>query len=383
MKKKAKLYVYPFILFSFLTLSLNFLSLGGVQISIAFLFLLTIILLPNLSRKNILISGLIMIYVLFIGLTQIMYLDTIEFLKTLLLLLFAVLFFTSALSCNVSNIKKELLIRTLKVSSLLIVTFEVIQVIELTIFKSDNLLFALDNFSISTAESSERFQAVNLLWYIRPLSFYHEPSYLSSVLIIHSLCLHLLGNEKFTQILIFFGIILSISITGYLFYLIFLLYAFNLKYKLAFKVVLPILLILLTLYQYELILEIFRLDEILLKGSSAWARIMKPFLEIKYEIQTYYSIFGRALGNTRIVYDNSLFVLIAYFGLLTPLILLLPIHFIYKKYGLQKTVIFIIAFGNLLFLNGAILTPESMFLLIIIIICIRLNNQKAKNIKLA
>ena len=71
-----------------------------------------------------------------------------------------------------------------------------IQVFENILLGSSSTWFLLDSVSISTATDISRFQAMNLLSYMRPISFYHEPSYLGIVLLILLICANELKVKK-------------------------------------------------------------------------------------------------------------------------------------------------------------------------------------------
>ena len=89
-----------------------------------------------------------------------------------------------------------------------------------------------------------------------------------------------------------------------------------------------------------------------------------------------YTIFGRALGQMSKQLDNSFFLLFGYFGVFFPLLLYFIWHYI--RMALNKSsnqAVFIIFFVNILFLNGAIITPESQFMLFFLLVVL----QKVSN----
>lgn len=359
---------YIFVLTIF-TLSFSLFGKGGYQLSLASLFITYLVL--TSSKNTFLKTFIIAAYTIIIFLSQIFVSNGFEFMKSFFYFTFTTIIFFDSQKRKIFVTREEMK-KFVSIALVIIISFELLQVIEGVVFSSNKLMFIFDPISISTAEDSGRFEAVNFLGYIRPFSFYHEPSYLGSVLFILLIIEKNIANRKFLIILATVGIVLTFSMLNYLFLLLYLAQEVYKKNKFLFV---SIFLFLSIGWGYS-ILIFLRLNEIQLEGSSAWARLILPMLEIKREVIQNLAIFGRALGNTTRIFDNSFFLIIAYFGVLTP------VYFIYLiKYSSQiirkKEVIF--GIGNLLMLNGAIYTPESAFLLFILIISTRIAYEKTLN----
>jgi len=107
------------------------------------------------------------------------------------------------------------------------------------------------------------------------------------------------------------------------------------------------------------------LNEMFAPGTSGHERLVRPFeLTFSY-LQTL--PFGLALGQSSVLFNNSLFLLVLYMGVLFPLFIGFMLLFVYKN--LNDIVTFykgIIIFSALLFLNGAIFTLEGTFFIFII-----------------
>lgn len=348
--------------------SLSILGKGGYQLSPTLIILL-IFQLRQLNKISIVYTLPILAYTLIIALTQFAYIDLFEFQKSFIYLtLFFIVFFNSQ-QLNLHFGKSDLM-KVLKYSIILIVGFEFIQVLELLTLGTSNALFFLDDLSISTAENEGRFESVNFLGYTRPISFFHEPSYLGSTLLILLISYDLIEKKqkKIFSIIAIIGIILSLSATSYVFLI---LYFFVKKDSSSFSKSIKVISIIIALLFSAAVISFLRLDELLLVGSSGWNRIILPYLSLKSEIIEYYAYFGRTLGNTSIIYDNSFFLVLAYFGALTPVLLFYLIK--QSERRIIQTRSMLIGILTLLFLNGAIFTPESSFLLMILIICIKIN----------
>ncbi len=288
--------------------------------------------------------------------------DLVEFFKSFLLTVITIFIFSSSLKKPIYEIGSKNLLIIIKFSSLFIISFELFQVIEKLIFGSTNSWFYLDGFLISTATNSNRFQAANFLSFTRPISFYHEPSYLGIILLILLICGKQLRINLYFQLFIVFGIILSFSTTALVF-LIFYFFMFNIK-KIKLFFILSIITILLGLsfFDSETINNFIRLNEILNPGTSGNQRLIGPFDYLVNELFFNHHIFGIPLGQSNLVFNNSFYLLFLYFGFLTPVILLLLFYILFKKYGFDS-IFYLIALFSLLFLNGAIFTMEDAFIL--------------------
>lgn len=342
-----------------ISLSLSIIPNDIFQISAALIFLLYFIF-KNLPNYQVTIKvGIIGFYLILVFLFQIFFSDFIEFLKSFsLTILFFIIFFSIQ---KVIFFKSVELKNAIIVSVILIVGFEIIQLIEVLVLNSKTSYFLLDEYSISSAKDAGRFEAANFGGLLRPVSFFHEPSYLASVLFICLISLKNLNSKLLFRLMAIFGIILSLSALNYFFLLFYLVFSIKKKYYIAvFVIILPFF-----LYNVSYIFSFFRFSEIFIEGSSGWARLVKPFIEVSKELIENLAFMGRAIGNNKVVHDNSFFLIISYTGLLFPYFL----YFIYKSSRriLIRNKYIILGLINLIFLNGAIFTPESSLLVMILI----------------
>lgn len=346
-----------------LSLSLVFFKIGGYSVSVAFIFNLYFLVSKPLLRSHLYIYFFFLLFFLFNLIYQIWALDIVEFIKTCTLFSFAILTFLNYKRVSLKNWSEASLKNTVKFCVLITVGIALLQVSEFLFLNSTNYYKIFDGISISTAESADRFQAVNLLSFIRPISVYHEPSYYGSVLLLLFMCANALRMHFIWKFLTFFGIILSLSMTVYFFTILYIGYLLR-----DYKYILAILLIVgFVFFAGPELLITLRIDEIIREGTSGNQRVVAPIYSIIFEFSKVYTIFGRSLGQMEKQLDNSFFVLFGYFGVFFPLLL----YFIwcYIKISLKKStdqVVFIIFFLNVLFLNGAIITPESQFMLFLL-----------------
>ena len=364
---------YFFVTLSLITLSLSVIPNKFVQISLALIFIIYFIFKQGLSKNVILKTLIIAIYLILIFLSQFFISDFIEFFKSFsLTILFFIIFFSIQ---KVIFFKSVELKNAIIFSVILIIGFEITQLIEVLVFNSRTSYFLLDQYSISTATDAGRFESANFLGFLRPVSFFHEPSYLASVLFICLISLKNLNSKLLFRLITIFGIILSLSTLNYLFLLLYLIFSVKKKYHIpAFVIIFPFF-----VYYSSFFFSFFRFSEILQEGTSGWARLVKPFIEVSKEITENLTYFGRAIGNNKVVHDNSFFLIISYTGLLFPFFL----YFIYKssKKILIKNKYIILGFLNLIFLNGALFTPESSFLVMILISSFNLKINIKENYK--
>jgi len=343
-----------------LSLSLIIFKIGGFAVSVAFIFNLYFLVSKPLLRSHLYIYFFFLSFFLFNLVYQIWALDLVEFIKTFALFSFAILTFLNLKRIIIRNWSETSLQYTVKFCTLITVGFALLQVSEFLLLNTTNYYKIFDSISISTAESADRFQAVNLLSYIRPISVYHEPSYYGSVMLLLFMCSNALRMHIIWKFITFFGIVLSLSMTVYFFTILYIGYMLR-----DYKYIIAILLIVgYVFFTGSEILSLIRIDEISDEGTSGNERLVAPIYSIISEFTKVYTVFGRALGQTEKQLDNSFFVLFAYFGIFFPLLL----YFIWRyiKIALKKRssqLVFIIFFLNILFLNGAIITPESQFML--------------------
>lgn len=358
-----------------LSLSLVIFKIGGFAVSLAFLFNFYFLVSKPLLRSHIYIYFFFLSFFLFNLFYQIWALEIVEFIKTFALFSFAILTFLNIKRVSTTNWSETSLQYTVKFCALISVGFALLQVSEFLFLNTTNYYKIFDSISISTAESADRFQAVNLLSYIRPISVYHEPSYYGSVLLLLFMCSNALRMHIIWKFLTFFGIVLSLSMTVYFFTILYIVYMLrDYKYFIVISLIVGF-----VFFEGSEIFSILRIDEISNEGTSGNERIIAPIYSIIYEFTKVYTIFGRALGQTEKQLDNSFFVLFGYFGVFFPLLLYLIWRYI--KIALTKSsfqLVFMIFFLNILFLNGAIITPESQFMLFFLFLV--LHNVSSRDI---
>ena len=303
----------------------------------------------------------IIIYLLLIAILYIQNLDIIEYFKSFLLTSVMLLVFISSLfkSLYSDNFDLKKIISNIGV---FIVLFEIIQIFEFLILGTSSTWFIFDLISISTATDVGRFQAVNFLSFMRPISFYHEPSYLGIVLLVLLICGNELKVNKIYIMIYYLGIILSFSTTALVFLCLYIIIN-NFK---SIKNILFLLVVMILLFIYFLDAEtldnIFRFSEILNSGTSGNERLIGPFEYLIDQIINKHFYFGIPLGQSELVFNNSFYLLFLYFGFLTFPLLIIFFIFIIHKFK-SNSFKYIICFFSLLFLNGAIFTLESALLL--------------------
>ena len=295
---------------------------------------------------------LILVFFLFNYLINIGITDTEEFLKSYFQLLVSPILLL--ILYDQRNMIKDNLDLIINACVLVMTFFVFLQVGEQYIYGSTNSWFLFDDISISTAENAGRFEAVNLLNYIRPIGQFHEPSYLALVAFLFYVINDSRDNKsRFIEFLTLMTILLSISLTVWSF-----LFAYFLIVKLRLiRSVIAIILIFVLTSNLEF-LDFLRLSEIFEPGTSGWNRIMKPFDEYIYVINNF--PLGIPMGNTRFIFDNSFFLFACYFGVLSiPIFSIILILLFIEKIDVR---IFIYVMATM-FVNGAIITVESFMLI--------------------
>lgn len=347
----------------FISLSLGFFKLNNYPFSIAnFLVLFLFFQYLKFNKKNVLIVYFLLItYLIFMAVFFIQSLDLFEFIKSFLLTSIMLLVFISSL---VKPFKSTVLNLKLIIScvGVLIVFFECIQIGEYLILGTSNSWFLLDKFSISTATDIGRFQAVNLLTFIRPISFYHEPSYLGIVLLFFLICANEIRVNRFIIYILYFGILASFSTTALSFLILYIFISYFEKIKSALFLISFVFVLLFFFIDSETLDSIFRFSEILNSGTSGNERLIGPYDYLVKQIFVKNHFFGIPLGQSELVFNNSFYLFFLYFGLLTPFVLLFFIVYLFSLYKF-RSIKYLIAFFSLLFLNGAIFTLEATLLL--------------------
>ena len=272
------------------------------------------------------------------GIFQIKNLDIAEFIASFLnFILFGISFLV------VQNLIKQSIDTILSIISRITLVLALFQVVLYVVFNNDIGFFLFDRLSISTATKVGRFEAVNLLGYIRPVAQYHEPSFLALVAnLIFAHRLYFKNKFDFAAIAI---IILSLSIVGLVTLILTVWLRSNTMYKL-----LLLFLFCELVYLYP---DFLRLGEITRPGTSGHERIgvmLTTMIEVLNN-----SLVPIALGNWQTLPNNSLQVIIGYYSVLAiPVLFVLGYAVPLGLWG--------VLFG-ILFTNGAIFTFTGGFML--------------------
>lgn len=360
-------FFYSFFFFlSILTLSFYVFRFLKYSFSIAFFLICIIIFLSikYISLRSWILYLIILMHQFFVVLLFIFDIDFVEFIKSFLLVNISLLgiisskFFIPNIFCAI-NFKKIITIAVIA-----IISFEFIQILEYNLYGTSFSWFIFDKFSISTAEDVGRFEAVNFLNYMRPISFYHEPSYLGLVLFCTLVWSEIIKLSLIIKSLIIIGIVLTFSTTIYLFMILYYFPKFyNNKYaKLFFSF-----LILYFIFKYNFIIfDFFRFNEIVTEGTSGYARIGAPFFQVLDILFNQNNFLGIPFGQSPIMFDNSFFVIFSYYGILTPFFYFVLFGSVFNNIkGFNKLYNYFIIIGACLFVNGAFFTPETCFLIIL------------------
>ena len=232
--------------------------------------------------------------------------------------------------------------------------FVVTQILELMLLGTSESWFFLEQFSISTAQSVDRFQAPNMLSFYRPIGQYHEPSYLALVGFMFFVIddIHP-STDLLIKALSISIIILSLSATIWFFFVTYLI-VFKLRgiYMLLW---IPVGIVL--LFSLDL-LAVFRINEIFIVGSSGWFRIIRPLYELISVLQVY--PFGIPVGNNRFIFDNSIYLLMTYLGVLSlPVVLGVAVLAVTRRFN-NRILYFVLC---CMMVNGAIITVESFLMI--------------------
>ena len=252
----------------------------------------------------------------------------------------------------------------LVLSTLLIVGFEFFQLLEQFFLHSTASWFWLDGISISTANDIGRFEAVNFLGYYRPISFFHEPSYLGTVLFILFVYNDRKIHDRKLYLVLLLAIVLTLSATVLFFLATYMLLGLAERHK---KWLILILIggFAASIYSTINMLSFLRLTEITTVGTSGWVRLMLPMTETIETMKKAY--FGIPLGQASFIFDNSFFLIFSYFGILTPLLFFIWFLYVNKMMKTSlNTARYVVVLSLLLFLNGAIFTLESAFLSVLV-----------------
>lgn len=324
----------------------SLLALPGTGLPITLSWLLYIFIFVNyghLSHKSTAIFLGINIFVLFTAGINIFRTDLSEFFRSYASFVsFSLIIF---LLQGATPLAIKTVLRALNFVVICISAFTFLQVVTYQLSGDAWAWFVLDPISISTATDAGRFEAVNLLGYIRPTSVYHEPSYLALISLIGFHLTRTYTGPTLNKILFSANIVFSLSLTGIFFFVI---YLFATGKKWVKSLLITILIILVLSFGLSVLQGFVRVEEILRPGTSGYERLVVPF-----EISLNYWIvfpFGSPLGNVFPQLNNSLGIGFCYFGVFAiPLLIL---------FFLQISVEKIIIYASLLFTNGAFFTTE-------------------------
>ena len=331
--------------------------------------------LKKISYKIIKLYFVLLFYLVSVAIFFINSLDILEYVKSFLLTSIMLFIYLNSLNKLDNNIKSINLLLVIKYSSVLIISFELFQVFEKLLYGTTNSWFFFDSISISTATSSGRFQATNFLTFTRPISIYHEPSYLGIILLILLITGKQLQIQKSFQILIISGILISFSTTALLFLILYYVLRYLKKIKIFIFIISILFFLLFTFFDSETVNNFIRINEILNSGTSGNQRLIGPYDYLAKELFTYYHIFGIPLGQSDLVFNNSFYLLFLYFGFITPFLFIFFIKYIFNIYG-YNAMYYLVAIFALLFLNGAIFTMEDAFILYFLNITFNFTEQK-------
>jgi hypothetical protein len=367
-----------FLMLSVLTLSLYIVKIiDGFSISFALLFVLSYIFISlkegvtwELFQKVV----VFVLFFLFIAVLHMYNIDTWEYIKSFLLSIVTLFIFFVSVEKKADLFSSINFKQLITVSIYCIVGFELIQIIEQLILGTHQTWFLLDAVSISTATEVDRFQSVNFLNYFRPVSVFHEPSYMAVVLFILLNISYLFEVSSMAKYLAVFGILFSMSTSIILFLFIFLF--LKTRYK-VFVFLFSLLFILLAIIYLQVdIKEYLRLSELVMEGTSGNERLVLPLKVVYEEVVKGYSFLGIPLGQSEVVFNNSFFLFFLYFGVLAPLVIFLLYIYIRNHISIIELIpAYFVGFLALLFVNGAFFTPESNLLLILLNTAYFLNTQ--------
>ena len=200
---------------------------------------------------------------------------------------------------------------------------------------------------------------------MRPISFYHEPSYLGIVLLILLICANEIKVHRFFIYVYYFGILASFSTTALAFLVLYILFNNFEKLKSALVLIFFVFIFLFFFIDSETLDTIFRFSEILNSGTSGNQRLIGPYDYLVNQVFVKHHYFGIPLGQSELVFNNSFYLLFLYFGIMTPVILSTFVLFVFSRCKFHS-IKYLIAFFSLLFLSGALFTLEATLLLYIL-----------------
>jgi hypothetical protein len=336
-----------------------------VSLSIFFVFYYIATTLDEVSLKKLHFLLLLIAVMIFNLILNIATVNWIEFIKSFILV--GIFLYCYIFSCSTSARNNKIDYNYLvKACAFILGLFELLQVGQNIILKENSLWFIFDGVSISNATDIKRFSAVNLNGYYRPISFYHEPSYLAAIFFVLYAVNDVRIKSEIIKYILIFLIVLTLSATFVLMLSMYMLVdIFHKKRILFYKGFL--LLMIPMLFWSSYLIDFFRIGEIAIEGSSGWYRFNMPFVETLKIVKSNWS--GIPLGQINYQLDNSLFLIISYFGVFAiPLFVFLFLQ-IFRLSSVDGTVLalkYSVVGVSLLFLSGALFTPESAVLFILL-----------------
>lgn len=351
----------------FLSININIFSVGNYPVTSANIFILLYLLYTTFKINIFSLFATLVAALYFILVALIFSLDSVldyqEFILSFGLTLISVYVYIYSILDKNTFFKKINFELFLKICIFFIISIEIFQVLEFIILGTWKSWSMFEGLTVPIGTDIHRFEAPNLPGFIRPISLYVEPSYLGMVLILCLVTNDFLQKNIYIKISAIIGIILSLSSISLIVLFIYFVLSEIFRNKKYFKYYL-FLVIFLFAVNIGKVLEVIRFDEVLIPGTSGYLRIIEPLLDVAQKIPLY--PLGFPLGQSDVIYSNSLFLLILYFGIFSFIIFPIIFYFTYRicsnKEKLIKYWIFIF---TLLITSGGIFTIESAFILMI------------------
>jgi len=238
---------------------------------------------------------------------------------------------------------------------------EFFQIFEAILFKNYSFWTFLDEFSISTSFSVLRFESVVFTSYIRPISFYHEPSFLAALLFLFIVTADFLELNKSYIVLLIVGLFFTLSASILIIFTLFCLFKYF-KINSSFSVLSLLFVLMLMVFFFDDFMSVSRLNELFLPGTSGYNRIILPITYVSSVLDK--SLSGIPLGSYEVIPDNSLSLFFIYFGIAgVPLLFFLFIDF-FILLGSKVFISYLFIFISFLFMNGAFFSLENCFIFI-------------------
>jgi hypothetical protein len=327
-----------------------------------FILLIFFLFYARYSLNTLIFFLVTLLYVVFVYGFNVNQSDDLEFFKTFALYSYSFLFFILTLNVD-ESLKKLLNFKIiLWTTAFLLIGLEFLQIFEQYNYGTYTSWFWLDGLSISTATDVGRFEATNLKGYMRPVSFLYEPGFLGEVLFFLIVINDKNLKSKKLEAFLLAGLLCTLSALAILLCLFY--YVFKLLIKTTNKYIkyLYLCAFFVALFNFEKIYSISRIEEIFTEGTSGYIRLTEPFLETIRVLLD--NTFGIPLGQSELIFNNSIFLFLIYFGILAPFFL----TFLYvrlKNGSVAGFALFqyAVVFFSILLINGALFTPESALLL--------------------